>query len=176
MLSLRTSAHTGVAIPRIGGKCIDNCPTERETLRFLVIIITCFLSTGGLPRQCSHWLAMTAFFQTPTRFAYSIRSSERQFIGKLLLGPSGTCASFCSGGCGPGKGTRRMPFSTPQPIPPRMERGSAGLRHPWSIRCWVARSEQTARSAPTKSTVFFNTVEPPEKFPISSLQMGKSLL
>ena len=49
-LSLRTSAHAGVAIPRIEGKCIDNCPTERETLRFLVIIVTWFLSTGGLPR------------------------------------------------------------------------------------------------------------------------------
>ena len=25
-LSLRTSAHAGVAIPRLEGKCIDNCP------------------------------------------------------------------------------------------------------------------------------------------------------
>ena len=31
-LSLRASAHTGVAIPRFEGKCIDNCPTERENL------------------------------------------------------------------------------------------------------------------------------------------------
>ena len=29
MLSLRASAHTGVAIPQLEGKCIDNCPTER---------------------------------------------------------------------------------------------------------------------------------------------------
>ena len=29
-LSLRTSAHAGVAIPRLGGKCIDNFPTDRE--------------------------------------------------------------------------------------------------------------------------------------------------
>ena len=50
LLSLRASAHTGVAIPRIEGKCIDNCPTVRETLRFLVVIVTWFLSTGGLPR------------------------------------------------------------------------------------------------------------------------------
>ena len=59
----------GVAIPRLEGKCIDNCPTERETLRFLVVIVTWFLSTGGLPHQCAHWFAMTAFFgshfQTP---------------------------------------------------------------------------------------------------------------
>ena len=34
LLSLRASAHTGVAIPRLEEKCIDNCPTERETLRF----------------------------------------------------------------------------------------------------------------------------------------------
>ena len=31
-LSLRTSPQTGVAIPRLEGKCIDNCPTERENL------------------------------------------------------------------------------------------------------------------------------------------------
>ena len=34
LLSLRTSAHTGVAIPRLVGKCIDNCPTERGNLAF----------------------------------------------------------------------------------------------------------------------------------------------
>ncbi|MDY4490546.1 MAG: hypothetical protein SPE19_08495, partial [Candidatus Faecousia sp.] len=28
-LSLRTSPQTGVAIPQLEGKCIDNCPTER---------------------------------------------------------------------------------------------------------------------------------------------------
>ena len=49
-LSLRASAHTGVAIPRLDGKCIDNCPTERELLRFLVVIATWFHSSGGLPR------------------------------------------------------------------------------------------------------------------------------
>ena len=27
-LSLRTSAHAGVAIPRLEVKCIDDCPTE----------------------------------------------------------------------------------------------------------------------------------------------------
>ena len=59
-LSLRASAHTGVAIPPLEGKCIDNCPIGRGTLRFLVVIVTRFHSTGGLPRQCAHWLAMTA--------------------------------------------------------------------------------------------------------------------
>ncbi|MGN1017010.1 MAG: hypothetical protein ACI4PL_08440, partial [Faecousia sp.] len=29
-LSLRTSPQTGVAIPRLEGKCNDNCPTEWE--------------------------------------------------------------------------------------------------------------------------------------------------
>ena len=32
MLSLRASAHTGVAIPRLEGKCIDNCPTARGNI------------------------------------------------------------------------------------------------------------------------------------------------
>ena len=30
-LSLRTSPQTGVAIPPLEGKCIDNCPTEQKT-------------------------------------------------------------------------------------------------------------------------------------------------
>ena len=52
-----------VAIPRLEGKCIDNCPTEREILRFLVVIVTWFHSSGGLPHQCAHWFAMTAVFE-----------------------------------------------------------------------------------------------------------------
>ena len=28
----------------------------------MVVIVTWFLSTGGLPRQCAHWLAMTGNF------------------------------------------------------------------------------------------------------------------
>ncbi len=33
------------------GKCTDNCPEERKSLRFLVVIVTWFHSTGGLPRK-----------------------------------------------------------------------------------------------------------------------------
>ena len=32
MLSLRASAHTGVAIPRLEGKCIENCSIEWENV------------------------------------------------------------------------------------------------------------------------------------------------
>ena len=63
LLSLRASAPTGVAIPQFEGKCIDNCPTERENLaifggnRYLVPfnrgIATTSVRTG---------LAMTALF------------------------------------------------------------------------------------------------------------------
>ena len=59
-LSLRTRPQPGVAIPRLEGKCIDNCPTERKILRFLVVIVTWFHSSGRLPHQCAHWFAMTA--------------------------------------------------------------------------------------------------------------------
>ena len=83
-LSLRTSPQTGVAIPRLEGKCIDNCPTELETLQFLVVIVTWFLSTGGLPRQCAHWLAMTAFFQTPIYRSFSSRSDSSVIISYLI--------------------------------------------------------------------------------------------
>ena len=62
LLSLRASAHTGVAIPRLEGECIDNCPTGREILRFLVVIVTRFHSTGGLPHQSADWFAMTGNF------------------------------------------------------------------------------------------------------------------
>ena len=63
MLSLRASAHTGVAIPRLEGKCIDNCPTERENLaifgenRYLVP-----LNGGIATTSVRTGLAMTALF------------------------------------------------------------------------------------------------------------------
>ncbi|MDY4489248.1 MAG: hypothetical protein SPE19_01795, partial [Candidatus Faecousia sp.] len=34
--------------------------------RFLAVIVTWFHSTGGLPRQCAHWLAMTASIRQTT--------------------------------------------------------------------------------------------------------------
>ena len=49
-----------VAIPRLARKCSENFPEDWDSPRFLVVIVTWFLSTGGLPRQCAHWLAMTA--------------------------------------------------------------------------------------------------------------------
>ncbi|MCI6956061.1 MAG: hypothetical protein MR763_01740, partial [Clostridiales bacterium] len=60
-LSLRASAHTGVAIPRLEGKCTEKRPEEWELLRFLAVIVTWFLSTGGLPHQRARWFAMTAY-------------------------------------------------------------------------------------------------------------------
>ena len=57
---------SGVAIPPLEGKCTENYPEEWELLRFLVVSVTWFLSTGGLPRQFANWLAMTAYTrQTP---------------------------------------------------------------------------------------------------------------
>ena len=50
-----------VAIPRLEGKCTEKYPKEWELPQFLVVIVTWFLSTGGLPHQCAHWFAMTAF-------------------------------------------------------------------------------------------------------------------
>ena len=35
-----------VAIPRLEGKCIDNCPTERENLAILAEIVTCSFQLG----------------------------------------------------------------------------------------------------------------------------------
>ncbi len=55
-----------VAIPRLERKRTEKIPKEWAPLRFLAVIVTWFLSTGGLPHQCAHWFAMTAFIrQTP---------------------------------------------------------------------------------------------------------------
>ena len=35
-------------------------PEKRGLLRFLAVIATWSHGAGGLPRQCAHWLAMTA--------------------------------------------------------------------------------------------------------------------
>ena len=50
-----------VAIPRLEVNVSTIALQSGKTLRFLVVIVTQFHSTGGLPRQCAHWLAMTAF-------------------------------------------------------------------------------------------------------------------
>ena len=55
-----------VAIPRIERKRTEKHPEEWDSPQFLMVIVTWFLSTGGLPRQCAHWLAMTALFQVRT--------------------------------------------------------------------------------------------------------------
>ncbi len=66
MLSLRTSAHAGVAIPRLEGKCIDNCPIERENLaifggnRYLVPFIRGIATpVCALARNDSEYLTNT---------------------------------------------------------------------------------------------------------------------
>ena len=52
-LSLRTSPQTGVAIPRLEEKCTEKYPEEWESPRFLVVIVTWFHSTRGLPHHLS---------------------------------------------------------------------------------------------------------------------------
>ena len=52
-----------VAIPRLEGECSEKHPKGWAFQRFLVVIVTWFHSTGGLPRQFANWLAMTAFFE-----------------------------------------------------------------------------------------------------------------
>ena len=69
-----------VAIPPLEGKCTEHYPEEWELLRFLVVIVTWFLSTGGLPRQFANWLAMTALIrQTPICRAGD-KTEERNMI------------------------------------------------------------------------------------------------
>ena len=60
-LSLRTSPLKWCGNPPVRREMYRQLPLQDgETLRFLVEIVTWFHSSGGLPRQCEHWLAMTA--------------------------------------------------------------------------------------------------------------------
>ena len=52
-----------VAIPRLERKYSENFQEDLDSPRFLVVIVTWFHSSGGLPRQCAHWLAMTGNLQ-----------------------------------------------------------------------------------------------------------------
>ncbi len=79
-LSLRTSAHAGVAIPPLEGKCIDNCPTQRENVVFLVVIVAWFHGAGGLPRQFANWLAMTASIRQTTIYRFVFYLSRRDCL------------------------------------------------------------------------------------------------
>ena len=78
-----TSAHTGRGNPPVRGEMYRKAPRKRKLLRFLVVIVTWFRSTGGLSHQCAHWFAMTALFsvhfQTPIcRFAASGRLQKNR--------------------------------------------------------------------------------------------------
>ena len=48
-----TSAHTGRGNPPVRGEMYRKAPRKWELLRLLVILVTWFLSTGGLPRHLS---------------------------------------------------------------------------------------------------------------------------
>ena len=78
MLSLRAGVHAGVAIPRLEGKCIDNCPTEQGNVAFLVLIVTWFHGAGGLPHQESGLVRNDSIFWVRTR--------KQQFTPKSGLG------------------------------------------------------------------------------------------
>ena len=59
MLSLRTSAHAGVAIPLLRGEMYRKAPGKAGIVTVFVVIVTWFHSTGGLPHQSADWFAMT---------------------------------------------------------------------------------------------------------------------
>ena len=75
--------------PPVRGKMYRIAPEKQGLLRFLAVIATWFHSTGGLPRQCAHWLAMTAFFR--------VRRCKQQFIALTFSParrrPAGRCTA-----------------------------------------------------------------------------------
>ena len=72
-----TSAHTGRGNPPVSGEMFRIVPEKRGLLRFLAVIATWFHGAGGLPRQCAHWLAMTALF------------FKQQFAAVFFIRPEG---------------------------------------------------------------------------------------
>ena len=80
-MSLRASPQTGVAIPRIFRE-----PTRIGTVGFPKHINAFLHRTAlrrhrGLPRQCEHWLAMTAYFlDTATTFQQNAKLQFRPSV------------------------------------------------------------------------------------------------
>ena len=62
MLSLRASAHAGVAIPRLVGKCIDNCPTGMGNTAFFGF----YVNSWG--RDKTQIIASRVGAESPARF------------------------------------------------------------------------------------------------------------
>ena len=48
-------------IPPVRREMYRNVPKKVKIIAILVVIVTRFHGAGGLPRQCEHWLAMTAY-------------------------------------------------------------------------------------------------------------------
>ena len=61
-LSLRDQSADWCGNPPVRGEMYRQLPYRAENIAFLVVIVTWFHGAGGLPRQCAHWLAMTAFY------------------------------------------------------------------------------------------------------------------
>ena len=114
---------SGVAIPPLEGKCTENYPEEWDLLRFLVVIVTWFLSTGGLPRQFANWLAMTALF------------FKHQFIAVLWVGADSKrdCEQ-------PGVPGVTVPFTRDQIRTHVSRRRQGGRCRPGCTRRWTAGS------------------------------------
>ena len=69
-LSLRTSAYTGVAIPRIEGKCTEKHPKMGTSAIFGGNRYLVSFNRGIATTSVRTGLAMTAFFQTTICLAY----------------------------------------------------------------------------------------------------------
>ena len=60
-----------VAIPLLRGEMYRQAPGKQGLLRFLAVIVSWFLSSGGLPHQSADWFAMTGYLE---------QSDKQQFI------------------------------------------------------------------------------------------------
>ena len=68
-----------VAIPRLEGKCTEKHPQGWELPRFLVVIVTWFLSTGGVPRHLSALARNDSVYSPNTNLPLCIPDRQTSF-------------------------------------------------------------------------------------------------
>ena len=139
---------SGVAIPRLDVQCCDKYPQLQKNSRFLVVIVTWFHSSGGLPHQRARWFAMTGncgtALQTPIRrFAVCSQQKNpppaaRWGIDFCLLQRSGGFPLTLCASCQPRR-QRRQPGRRPASWSWRCSGCSHRSWGWWCQRCWKQR-------------------------------------
>ena len=116
-MSLRTSAHAGVAIPRSFQK--PTSERKGSPLRFAGSILT--LGWDCHTSDIGHWFAMTYFYHSAQKGGVLIPSAPVCALGQLPLVSKGSLASPYGRGAPKGRRGRFYPLSHCVTAPPEWE-------------------------------------------------------